>query len=86
MKVTASLENLCQDLRYGARLLWRSPAFAIVAITSLALGIGANTAIFQLLEAVQLRSLPVKNLGELVECGSPGATTAWALPQDPTRS
>ncbi|AXC11509.1 ABC transporter, ATP-binding protein [Acidisarcina polymorpha] len=48
------------DLRYGARLLLRNPGFAIIAILSLALGIGANTAIFQLLDAVRLRSLPVK--------------------------
>lgn len=47
------------DLRYGARLLVRNPVFAIVAILSLALGIGANTAIFQLVDAVRLRTLPV---------------------------
>jgi putative ABC transport system permease protein len=51
---------LLGDLRYGARLLARNPGFAIVAILSLALGIGANTAIFQLLDAVRLRTLPVK--------------------------
>lgn len=48
------------DLRYGARLLLRSPGFAIVAILSLALGIGANTTIFQLLDAVRLQTLPVQ--------------------------
>jgi predicted permease len=47
------------DLRYGARLLLQNPGFAIVVIVSLALGIGANAAIFQLLNAVRLRSLPV---------------------------
>jgi hypothetical protein len=50
-----------KDLRYGARLLLRSPGFAIVAILSLALGIGANTTIFQLLDAVRLRTLPVQD-------------------------
>jgi predicted permease len=53
------------DLRYGLRLLRVNPGFACVAIASLALGIGANTTIFQLLDAVRLRSLPVKDAGAL---------------------
>jgi predicted permease len=61
------LESIWQDLRFGARLLRLSPGFAFVAIVSLALGIGANTAIFQLLNAVRLRSLPVQNPQELAE-------------------
>ncbi|HUJ21713.1 MAG TPA: ABC transporter permease [Bryobacteraceae bacterium] len=60
-------ETLWQDLRFGARLLRLNPGFAVVAVASLALGIGANTAIFQLLDAVRLRTLPVKNPQELVE-------------------
>jgi predicted permease len=60
---------LIGDLRYGARLLARNPGFAIVAILSLALGIGANTAIFQLLDAVRLRTLPVKNAQQLATVG-----------------
>jgi putative ABC transport system permease protein len=59
------METLWQDLRYGARLLRLNPGFAVVAILSLALGIGANTAIFQLLDAVRLRALPVKDPQEL---------------------
>ena len=59
------LETFWSDLRFGARLLRFNPVFAGAAILSLALGIGANTAIFQLLDAVRLRSLPVKNAQEI---------------------
>ena len=59
------VESIWQDLRYGARTLRASPVFTIVAILSLALGIGANTAIFQLLDAVRLRNLPVKDPQQL---------------------
>jgi len=61
------LETLWQDLKFGLRLLRFNPAFAAAAILSLALGIGANTAIFQLLNAIRLRTLPVKNPQELAE-------------------
>src|SRR5260370_1578182 len=69
MNTIGFLESLWQDLRYGARLLRLNPGFALVAIASLALGIGANTAIFQLLNAVRLRTLPVHNPQELAEIG-----------------
>src|SRR5947209_8798558 len=59
--------TLWQDLRYAARLLRSNPGFATIAILSLALGIGVNTAIFQLLDAVRLRTLPVKAPQELAE-------------------
>ncbi|MPY90847.1 MAG: FtsX-like permease family protein [Luteitalea sp.] len=67
MRPLRPFEDLLQDLRYGARLLRRSPVFAAVAILSLALGTGANTAIFQLVDAVRLRTLPVQDPQELVE-------------------
>ncbi|HEV3220619.1 MAG TPA: ABC transporter permease [Candidatus Acidoferrales bacterium] len=60
------LENLVQDVRYGLRILRRSPVVTAVAILSLALGIGANTAIFSLLNAVVLRMLPVQEPERLV--------------------
>jgi hypothetical protein len=63
------IETLWQDVRYGARLLRRNPTFAIVAILTLALGTGANTAIFQLVDAVRLRTLPVQDPQQLVEVG-----------------
>src|SRR5438094_2264007 len=61
--------TIWQDLRYGARLLRLNPVFTAIAVLSLALGIGANTALFQLLDAVRLRTLPVKNPQELAEVG-----------------
>src|SRR5688572_16174331 len=61
------LETIWQGFRYGARHLRRHPTFAVVAILTLALGTAANAAIFQLVDAVRLRTLPVSNPHELVE-------------------
>src|SRR5262245_36944875 len=59
--------TLWQDLRYGARMLIKHKGLTIIAILSLALGIGANTAIFSLVDAVLLKSLPVKEPERLAQ-------------------
>src|ERR1039458_8726616 len=64
------LEELTQDLRYGLRQLKRNPAFTAVAVVTLALGIGANTAIFSIVDSTFIRPLPVSNPDELVTLGT----------------
>jgi putative ABC transport system permease protein len=72
MNTIAIVDNLWRDLRHGMRLLRLNPGFAAVAVLSLALGIGANTAIFQLLDALRMRALPVSHPEELVEISLQG--------------
>src|SRR5262252_4074770 len=59
--------GVIQDFRFAARMLRKTPGFTIAAIVSLALGIGANTAIFQLINAVRLKTLPVRAPQELAQ-------------------
>jgi len=78
MNTLGWLDTTWRDLRYGARVLWRQPAFTIVAVLSLTLGVGANTAIFQLIDTVRLRTLPVEAPHELaritIDSGDGGRT------------
>ena len=76
-------DEMIQDLRYGVRMLMKNPSFTFVAVMSLALGIGANTAIFQLLDVVRLKTLPVRAPQELAEVrlvnmeGARGNFSSW---------
>ncbi len=70
------VDQLFQDLRYSLRVLWRSPVFTGVAILSLALGIGANTLMFSVVESILLRPLPYQQPGELY-------SLTWVIPRGP---
>jgi len=72
------LEQLVQDIRYGVRTLRRSPGFTLVIVVMLALGIGANTAIFSLIDAVVVRSLPVPHPEQLIEIGDPARVSSFS--------
>ena len=80
--------NAASDLRLALRGLRRNPLFATVAILSLALGIGANTAIFTLIDQILLRKLPVRAPDELVMLyqGAPTWAATWARGCTPIRS
>jgi len=83
MNTVSWLESIAQDIRYGLRTMIANPGFSLVAILSLALGIGANTAIFQLLNAVRLRSLPVQNPHELAQIQIVGGNHGMGLNDGP---
>jgi len=76
------IDHIARDIRYAARMLRANPGFTLVAILSLALGIGANTAIFQLIEAVRLRSLPVPRAEQLTEVRIAGGNGGWGVSEN----
>ena len=69
------METLFQDIRYGLRMLHQSPSFALAAIVTLALGIGVNTAVFSVVNAIVLRPLPVRDGDRLVVIASQHASS-----------
>ena len=74
MRMGAAIESLLQDLSYAIRVLRKSPAFTVVAVMTLGVAIGANTAIFSLINAAMLRLLPVDHPGQLVLMTDPSAS------------
>src|SRR3989440_2287360 len=77
-----SMENLSGNFRYALRQFWMSPVFTAAAVLTLALGIGGTTAIFTLIHAVMLRSLPVSNPGRLYRVGEGDECCVEGGPQD----
>src|SRR6266498_475926 len=67
-----TMDTFWQDFKYGIRTLIRNPGFTVIAVMTLALGLGVNTAIFSLTDQILLRLLPVENPSELVVLRSPG--------------
>jgi hypothetical protein len=89
LRRTATMQTFLQDLKYALRMLKKNPAFTTVAILTLAVGIGANSAIFSVLNSVLLRPLPYRQPGELVRVYSEFPTMQlqkfWLSPPETAR-
>ena len=72
------MDGIAQDLKLALRVFWKHPGFAAIVILTLALGSGANTAIFTLLDQVMLRMLPVERPERLVVLSGPGPFSGWS--------
>jgi predicted permease len=77
----SAFRDILQDLRYAARMLWRQPAFALAAVLTLALGIGANTAVFSLVNATLLQRLPVADREQLLYVYRGAVGNVFSYPQ-----
>ena len=75
------LESIMADLRYAVRVLWKSPAFTIVSVLSLALGIGANTAVFSVVHGVLLRPLPYPQPNQLMLVAQQASHSDITIPE-----
>ena len=78
------MNSLIQDLRYGVRILLKHPGFTLVAVITLALGIGANTAIFSLVNSILLRPLPFRDpdrLVRMVQASPKLGLASWGMSQ-----
>src|SRR5437870_10243967 len=81
------MKTLLQDLRYGLRMLWKTPGFTVVAVVSLALGIGLNTAIFSIVNVILIRPVPiVKEQGNVVWLRAPVSYPDYADYKEQTQN
>ena len=74
---TVVVESIIQDIKYATRALRQHPAFTLAVVLTLSIGIGANTAIFTLIDALMLRALPVADPARLVIIGDPAGVGGW---------